>query len=137
MSSILITGGTGSFGKAFTKRLLADTKYDRIVIFSRSEHLQAQMSEEIKDERLRFFIGDVRDYSRLRRACRGIGTLVHAAALKRIEVGTYNPDEMVKTNVLGTMNVVEAALDTGVKKVVGLSSDKAWQPISRNNRPCQ
>lgn len=129
MKSVLITGGTGSFGQAFTKRLLKDG-VERIVVFSRNEHAQAEMRDRLSDSRLRFFIGDVRDRDRLRRAFDGVDTVVHAAALKRIEVGVYDPIEMVKTNVTGTMNVIEAAIDAKVKRVVGLSSDKAWQPIS-------
>lgn len=131
MTSILITGGTGSFGRAFTKRILADNLYARICIFSRGEHAQADMRMDLgNDPRLRFFIGDVRDFSRLKRAMQGVDVVVHAAALKRIEVGAYNPVEMVRTNVDGTINVVEAAQDAGVRKVVGLSSDKACEPIS-------
>lgn len=140
MRSILITGGTGYFGRAFIKRIINDPKYQRIVVLSRNEHQQAAMAnyfnerpEIYKEWKLRFFIGDVRDKDRLVRAMDGCDIVVHAAALKRIEVGHYNPDEMVKTNVLGTMNVIEAALDAhghSVAKVVGISSDKAWQPIS-------
>lgn len=129
MKSVLITGGTGSFGQAFAQRLLKDGT-ERVVILSRGEHAQAEMRERMCDDRLRFFIGDVRDRDRLRRAFGGIDVVIHAAALKRIEVGAYDPIEMVKTNVIGTMNVIEAAMDAKVKKVVGLSSDKAWQPIS-------
>lgn len=129
MKSVLITGGTGSFGQAFAKRLLNDG-IERIVILSRGEHSQAEMRERVNDDRLRFFIGDVRDRERLRRAFEGVDVVVHAAAIKRIEVGVYNPIEMVKTNINGTMNVIEAAIDAKVKRVVGLSSDKAWQPIS-------
>lgn len=129
MKSVLITGGTGSFGQAFAKRLLNDG-IERIVILSRGEHSQAEMRERVNDDRLRFFIGDVRDRERLRRAFEGVDVVVHAAAIKRIEVGVYNPIEMVKTNINGTMNVIEAAIDAKVRRVVGLSSDKAWQPIS-------
>lgn len=130
--SILITGGTGTFGRAFVRYLLGQGgRFGRIIVLSRSEHAQADMALEFdSDERLRFFIGDVRDRDRLRRAMEGVDVVVHAAALKRIEVGHYNPNEMVKTNVLGTMNVIEAAMDAKVGKVVGISSDKAWQPIS-------
>lgn len=129
--SWLITGGTGSFGRAFVKRLLADPDPKRICVLSRSEHAQATMRAELaNDSRLRFFIGDVRDRDRLRRAMEGVDVVIHAAALKRIEVGHYNPTEMVKTNVIGAMNVIEAAQDAGVRKVVALSSDKAYQPIS-------
>lgn len=130
MKSVLITGGTGSFGQAFTKRLLKDNSIERVAILSRGEFAQAEMREKVSDPRMRFFIGDVRDRDRLRRAFEGIDTVIHAAALKRIEVGHYNPMEMVKTNINGTMNVIEAAMDARVRRVVGISSDKAWQPIS-------
>ena len=130
MKSVLITGGSGSFGRAFTKRMLADPAIERIAILSRNEHSQADMQREFDDSRLRFFIGDVRDGARLRRAFEGVDVVVHAAALKRIEVGNYNPDEMVKTNVNGAMNVIEAATEARVSKVVALSTDKAFQPIS-------
>jgi UDP-N-acetylglucosamine 4,6-dehydratase len=129
MKSVLITGGTGSFGQAFAKRVLSNG-IERCVILSRGEHAQADMRERLSDDRLRFFVGDVRDKDRLRRAFEGCDTVIHAAALKRIEVGAYDPIEMVKTNVIGTTNVIEAAIDAGVRRVVGLSSDKAWQPIS-------
>lgn len=132
--SVLVTGGTGTFGQAFARFLLEDPQIDRICIYSRGEHAQAAMRNTLAPHdpkgRLRFFIGDVRDQARLARAMAGVDSVVHAAALKRIEIGAYNPDEMVKTNVLGTMNVIEAALAAGVKRVVGLSSDKAYQPIS-------
>lgn len=130
IKSILITGGTGSFGTAFVRFLLQHTKIERICVYSRSEHAQAAAREALDNNRLRWMVGDVRDLARLTRACRGIDTIVHAAALKRIETGAYNPDEMVKTNVLGTMNVIDAAITAGVKFVVGLSSDKAYQPVS-------
>jgi FlaA1/EpsC-like NDP-sugar epimerase len=129
--SFLITGGTGSFGHAYTSYLLKNGA-ERVVVFSRDEVKQAEMRDEFKnDQRLRFFIGDVRDRERLRRAFDGVDVVIHAAALKRIEVGQYNPMEMVKTNVIGAMNVVEAAMDSrDVAKVVALSTDKAFQPIS-------
>jgi FlaA1/EpsC-like NDP-sugar epimerase len=130
MRRVLISGGAGSFGKAFVRRLLDDPSVERIAVLSRGEHAQAQMAEEFQSDKLRFFIGDVRDRDRLRRAFSGISVVVHAAALKRIEVGQYNPFEMVQTNILGAMNVVEAAIDAGVDRVVALSSDKAFQPIS-------
>lgn len=130
--SILITGGTGTFGQAFAKFLLTNTSIPRICIYSRGEHTQAAMRMRLCDDsRLRWFIGDVRDVDRLKRAVRGCQAIVHAAALKRIETGFYNPEEMFKTNVLGTMNVVEAACATpSIERVVGLSSDKAYQPVS-------
>lgn len=128
MPSLLITGGTGTVGKALVKRALED--FSRICIFSRDEHKQAEMRQELDDDRLRWFVGDVRDQHRLRRALEGVQCVVHAAALKRVEVGEYDAGEMVKTNVWGTINLIEAAHDAGVKKVVALSTDKACQPVS-------
>jgi FlaA1/EpsC-like NDP-sugar epimerase len=129
--SILVTGGSGSFGRAFVTRLLKDSLSERICVYSRGEMRQAEMREEFGDDsRLRFLIGDVRERDRLKRAMTGVDVVVHAAALKRIEVGAYNPVEMVRTNIDGSINVVEAAQDAGVKKVVGLSSDKATAPVS-------
>lgn len=137
MSAILITGGSGSFGRAMARRLImqdANEGYSKVIIYSRGELAQAEMRNDFKPadihQRLRFFIGDVRDRDRLARAFHGVDVVLHAAALKRIEVGAYNPTEMVKTNILGAMNVVEAAHDAGVQKVVALSTDKAWEPIS-------
>lgn len=140
MKSILITGGSGAFGTAFVRHLLGGknalgtTSTRRIVVFSRSEHRQADMARELgpldPDQCLRFFIGDVRDRDRLRRAMEGIEVVVHAAALKRIEVGAYNPLEVKKTNIDGASNVIEAATDAGVDRVVALSSDKAFEPVS-------
>lgn len=127
--SVLITGGTGSFGQAYAKHLL-EFGEDRVCIYSRDEHKQAVMRERFNSPKLRFFIGDVRDRDRLRRAMEGCDTVIHAAALKRIEVGHYNPVEMVKTNVLGAVNVIEASQDAGVLRVVALSTDKAYQPVS-------
>lgn len=134
MKSVLVTGGSGAFGTAFAERLLKDNLSNRICLFSRGEHRQFLTSQELKPkdkyDRLRFMIGDVRDRDRLRRAMEDIDVVVHAAALKRIEVGHYNPLEMVKTNINGAINVIEAAHDAGVPKVVALSSDKAFQPVS-------
>ena len=125
--SILVTGGTGTFGRAFAR--LVGT--DRLCIYSRGEHAQAAMRAEFAgDGRLRFFIGDVRDRARLRRAMEGVSIVVHAAALKRIEVCEYDPIEVVKTNVDGAVNVIEAATDAGVEKVVALSTDKACDPLN-------
>lgn len=130
MTSILITGGSGSFGRAFARHCL-DQGIQRICIYSRGEHTQAQMRQELgDDERLRWFIGDVRDRARLRRAMEGCKWMVHAAALKRLEVCEYCPLEAVKTNVIGAMNIIEAAQDAGVSKVVALSTDKASAPAN-------
>lgn len=130
MKSVLISGGSGFFGQHFARHCL-DHGYDRICIYSRNEYNQFRMRQDFNDdERLRWFIGDVRDRDRLRRAMEGVDHVVHAAALKRIEVGFYNPVEMVKTNVVGTMNAIEAAMDACVDRFVLLSSDKAWRPIS-------
>ena len=130
MSSILITGGSGFFGHAFARRCLVEG-YTRVCIYSRNEFNQFKMREAFEgDDRMRWFIGDVRDQDRLRRAMEGVEYVVHAAALKRIEVGAYNPIEMVKTNVIGTMNAIEATMEAGIQRFVLLSSDKAWQPVS-------
>ncbi|MEC9282562.1 MAG: UDP-N-acetylglucosamine 4,6-dehydratase (inverting) [Bdellovibrionota bacterium] len=133
--SILITGGTGSFGKAFVKRLLIEhPKVKKIIIYSRDEFKQSEMAQvDLFKEyasKLRFFIGDVRDAKRLRRACEGVDIIVHAAALKQVPAAEYNPMEFVKTNVLGAENVIEAAFDSGVSNVVALSTDKAAAPIN-------
>src|SRR5512143_400695 len=128
---ILITGGTGSFGKKFTKILLAEYHPKKIIIFSRDELKQHQMREAGFDQpNLRYFIGDVRDRERLTRAMHGVDIVVHAAALKQVPACEYNPMEAVKTNIMGTSNVVEAALDAGVKKVLALSTDKAVNPVN-------
>jgi len=132
--SILITGGTGSFGKAFVKSVLNHCpKIKRLVVYSRDELKQFEMQQEFPQEKypaLRFFIGDVRDPSRLARAMEGIDTVVHAAALKQVPAAEYNPFEFIKTNVIGAQNVIEACLDKGVRRVVALSTDKAAAPIN-------
>lgn len=128
--NILITGGTGFFGQAMTARLLQDNLADRICIYSRDEYKQSLMRSRFNnDPRLRFFIGDVRDSKRLMRAMAGVELVIHAAALKRIEVGVYNPDEMVATNIGGTQNVIDAAIALGANAVL-LSTDKACNPVS-------
>ena len=130
-SSILITGGTGSFGRALINQLLKDKEVRRIVIYSRDELKQLNLRNEFKDNpKLRWFIGDVRDLSRLQRAMHNIDFVIHAAALKQVDTGEYNPMEFIKTNVMGSQNVIDAALDSGVKKVVALSTDKASSPIN-------
>ena len=128
--TILITGGTGSFGKNFVKFLLNNSRAKKIIIFSRDELKQFKMEKEFKDERLRFFIGDVRDLPRLQRAFNGVDIVVHAAALKQVPILEYNPFEAVKTNILGSQNVIEAAIDQKVQKVLLISTDKAVQPIN-------
>ena len=130
MQSILITGGSGSFGQAFVERLLAGQQYGRIAVYSRGEHAQETMERKFPDPRLRFFIGDVRDRDRLEMAMRGIDIVVHAAALKIVPVAEYNPTECIATNIGGAENVVKAALRAKVKTVVGLSTDKAVNPIN-------
>ena len=127
---ILITGGTGSFGSNFAKFLLKNTQADKIIIFSRDEYKQHQLEQEIADVRLRLFLGDVRDLPRLQRALSGVDIVIHAAALKQVPALEYNPYEAIKTNVLGSQNVIEAALDQGVEKVLLISTDKAVQPIN-------
>ncbi len=133
-ASILITGGTGSFGKAFVKTVLARfPEIKRLVIFSRDELKQFEMAQQFSTNQysaVRYFIGDVRDEKRLRRALEGIDIVVHAAALKQVPAAEYNPFECIKTNVLGAQNVIEACLDLGVKRVVALSTDKAAAPIN-------
>ena len=130
-SSILITGGTGSFGNAFIPMTLAAYNPRRIVIFSRDEMKQWEMAKKFEsDERVRFFIGDVRDRERLYRAMDGIDFVVHAAATKIVPTAEYNPFECVKTNINGAMNVIDACIDKGVKRVVALSTDKASSPIN-------
>lgn len=134
LGSILITGGTGSFGKAFIKEVLSE-KYtvDRLVIFSRDELKQWEIEEEYPESKypqIRFFLGDIRDKERLKRAFRGVETVVHAAALKQVPKAEYNPMEFIKTNVLGSENIVQACLESEVKRVVALSTDKAAAPIN-------
>lgn len=132
--SILITGGTGSFGKKFVETLVNNyPEVSRIVIYSRDELKQfemAQMYPPEKYKQLRFFIGDVRDAARLKRACEGIDVIIHAAAMKQVPTAEYNPDECIKTNIGGAQNVIDAALSTNVKVVVALSTDKAAAPIN-------
>ncbi|KAA0272807.1 MAG: UDP-N-acetylglucosamine 4,6-dehydratase (inverting) [Chloroflexi bacterium] len=128
---VLVTGGTGSFGKKFTKILLEEQQPKKVIIFSRDELKQHEMQVGgFNDERLRYFIGDVRDRERLVRAMHGVDVVVHAAALKQVPACEYNPMEAIKTNIMGTANVVEAALDAGVMKVLTVSTDKAVSPAN-------
>jgi len=130
-ASILITGGTGSLGKSLINYLLTQTKVRRIAIFSRDELKQHDLRIELKnDSRLRWFLGDIRDLDRLKRAFHGVDFVIHAAALKQVDTGEYNPMEFIKTNVLGSQNVIDASIDAGVKRVVALSTDKASSPIN-------
>jgi UDP-N-acetylglucosamine 4,6-dehydratase/5-epimerase len=128
--SILITGGTGSFGKAFVRRLLSDWKPKRLVVFSRDELKQYEMQQEFSSPAMRYFIGDVRDGARLRQAMNRVDIVVHAAALKQVPAAEYNPMECIKTNVHGAENVIAAAIDNEVEKVIALSTDKAASPIN-------
>ncbi|MBQ9135790.1 MAG: UDP-N-acetylglucosamine 4,6-dehydratase (inverting) [Lachnospiraceae bacterium] len=134
--SILITGGTGSFGKAFTKYVLNNYDPKKIIIYSRDEFKQFNMQNDFRTEfpdkmnKLRFFIGDVRDKERLTRALDGVDYVIHAAALKQVPACEYNPAEAIKTNINGAQNVIDACLDTNVKKVVALSTDKAVNPVN-------
>lgn len=128
--SILITGGTGSFGRAFVKTLLANYQPRRVIVFSRDELKQFEMQQEFRSPSMRFFIGDVRDGDRLRQAMRGVDHVVHAAALKQVPAAEYNPIECIKTNIHGAENVIAAAIDNEVGKVIALSTDKAANPIN-------
>ena len=133
--TILLTGGTGSFGKAFTEIVLRDKKPKKLIIYSRDELKQHEMHNALRaqgfdEEQFRFFIGDVRDGERLRRAMHGVDLVVHAAALKHVPACEYNPFEAIKTNVLGAENIINASIDAGVKKVVALSTDKAVNPVN-------
>lgn len=135
--TILITGGTGSFGKQFTGELLDKYDFKKIIIFSRDEFKQDLMKKDFiikygaeKIKKLRFFIGDIRDKDRLKRAFKGVDIVIHAAAMKQVPACEYNPTEAIKTNIMGAANIIDAALDSDVKKVVALSTDKAVNPIN-------
>lgn len=130
--TILVTGGTGSFGKCFTKYVLTHYNPKKIIIYSRDEFKQWLMANDFKEyaSKLRFFIGDVRDKERLMRAFEGVDYVIHAAAMKQVPACEYNPNEAIKTNIHGAQNIIEAALDKGVKKVVALSTDKAVNPVN-------
>lgn len=128
--SVLISGGTGSFGRAFLHTLLALYQPKRVVIFSRDELKQYEMQQEFSAPCMRYFIGDVRDADRLKQAMRGIDYVVHAAALKHVPAAEYNPTECIRTNVVGAENIINAAIENGVQKVIALSTDKASSPIN-------
>jgi len=127
--TILITGGTGSLGKALVNRILK-LKPKKVIVYSRGELAQVEMRREIPTKKLRFLVGDVRDYRRLRRALSGVDAVIHAAALKHVDTCEYNPVEAVQTNVIGAQNLIDAAIDMGVKKVVAISSDKSVAPVN-------
>ena len=130
--TILITGGTGSFGKSFTRYVLKHYHPKKIIIYSRDEYKQFVMQNELKEYApvMRYFIGDVRDKDRLKRAFEGVDYVIHAAALKQVPACEYNPNEAIRTNINGAQNVIDAALDTNVKKVIALSTDKAVNPVN-------
>ncbi|AJK89322.1 MULTISPECIES: UDP-N-acetylglucosamine 4,6-dehydratase (inverting) [Lysinibacillus] len=127
--TILVTGGTGSFGKKFIRKALT-LGVKKIIVFSRDELKQYEMKQEFQDGRIRFFIGDVRDKDRLYRAFDGVDIVIHAAAMKHVDACEYNPFEAVKTNIHGAQNIIEAAIDRGVEKVIALSTDKACSPVN-------
>jgi len=133
-NSILVTGGTGSFGKEFIKRLIkSKTKLKRLVVFSRDEWKQNEMAKNYPTSRypfIRYFLGDVRDYERLKRAFKDIDLIIHAAALKQVPAAEYNPIEFIKTNIIGAQNIIEASMEQNVKKVIALSTDKAAAPLN-------
>lgn len=128
--SVLITGGTGSFGKRFIDLVLKEARPERLIVYSRDELKQFEMQQVFKGDCIRYFIGDVRDKDRLMRAFDGVDYVVHAAALKQVPAMEYNPSEAIKTNINGAMNIIEAAIDKGVKRIVALSTDKACNPIN-------
>lgn len=128
--SILITGGTGSFGKQYITTLLSEYRPNRIIVYSRDELKQYEMAQKFNSPQMRYFIGDVRDYPRLREAMRGVDIVIHAAALKHVPIAEYNPMECIKTNIRGAENVVNAALENEVSRVIALSTDKAANPVN-------
>lgn len=128
--SVLITGGTGSFGQKYVATLLRRYRPSKIIIYSRDELKQYEMSQRFNQPEMRYFIGDVRDSERLKQAMRGVDYVIHAAALKQVPAAEYNPMECIRTNINGAENVVQAALDAGVEKVIALSTDKAANPIN-------
>lgn len=127
---ILITGGTGTFGKAMVARLLRDYKPKKVIVFSRDEQKHYQMQQEFSDPRLRFFVGDIRDRQRLMRAFESVDIVLHAAAMKHVPLAEYNPLEAIRTNIDGAVNLIDAALERDVKQVVALSTDKAVAPVN-------
>lgn len=129
-SSILITGGTGTLGQACTKAILKDYKPKRLIIFSRDEQKHYEMAQQFTDDCMRFFVGDVRDYDRVNQACQNINYIIHAAAMKHVDIAEFNPSECIKTNVTGTENIIKTAVNNDVTKVILASTDKAVNPVS-------
>jgi UDP-N-acetylglucosamine 4,6-dehydratase/5-epimerase len=127
---VLVTGGTGSFGQAFIRHVLASESPRKVIVLSRDEWKQSEMKKHFTDPRLRYFLGDVRDLARLQRAFDGVHVVVHAAALKQVDTLEYNPFEAVKTNIMGSENVITAAIDQNVERVIALSTDKAVNPLN-------
>jgi UDP-N-acetylglucosamine 4,6-dehydratase len=128
--NILITGGTGSFGKKFVERILENFTPNKIIIYSRDEQKHYDMAKEYDHKCMRYFVGDVRDYKRLKKAMRGVDFVIHAAAMKHVDIAEYNPMECINTNIKGAENVIDASIESGVKKVIALSTDKAANPIN-------
>jgi UDP-N-acetylglucosamine 4,6-dehydratase len=128
--TVLVTGGTGSFGKAMVARLLKDNQIEKVIVFSRDELKQFEMQEKLNSPKLRYFLGDVRDYQRLLRATDGVDIIIHAAAMKQIPASEYNPMEAIKTNVIGAENIVNVAIENNISKVIALSTDKAANPAN-------
>ena len=128
--SVLVTGGTGSFGRAFISRLIDDDEINEIIIFSRDELKQYELHEQLKSNKIKYVLGDVRDYSRLRQATKNIDVIVHAAAMKQIPASEDNPMEVIKTNIIGAENIVNSAIENGVSNVIALSTDKAANPAN-------
>ena len=128
--TVLVTGATGSFGKSFINRLLSENQIKSVIAFSRDELKQFEMQNEIKNSKLQFFLGDVRDYQRLLQVTKGVDLVVHAAAMKQIPASEINPTEAIKTNIIGAENIVNASIANGVRKVIALSTDKAANPAN-------
>jgi UDP-N-acetylglucosamine 4,6-dehydratase len=128
--TVLVTGGTGSFGKSCVKRILQDDQVNKVIVFSRDELKQFEMQSVYNSPKLRYFLGDVRDFERLKQATDGVDVIIHAAAIKQIPAAEYNPMEAIKTNIIGAENIVNAAIANGVEKVIALSTDKAANPAN-------
>ena len=128
--NVLVTGATGSFGKSMVERLLNDDQVNKVIVFSRDELKQFEMQSKLKSDKLRYFLGDVRDYERLKQATYGVDVIIHAAAIKQIPAAEYNPMETIKTNIIGAENIVNVAIENSVSKVIALSTDKAANPAN-------